>query len=346
MAETRVDVVIPVYGSPDYLAEAIDSVLLQDYADFRVMVMQNGPGEEEAREITGRYSGDPRVSYETAGRTLTQRESWERCLRRTSAPYVAMLHEDDRFLPGYLKRRVEFLDAHPECGFVFSSMTDIDERGDEVWVFPHRLAEGVHQPRDFVPLLLEEMIIGSPTPLVRRTAYEDVGMDFTDAVKNIDWDMWLRIALRHPVGYLAVRDCERRVHGGSVTAVAPGWGEEKLRLVSRFEELVARELPDLPWSERGRRRWRADGHLTEAVDALSHGEADLARRHIRTAVGIHGPAIADPRVAGTMALLAAGDRGRAAIDLWRAHRGQQRFGLNAHDLRRLGRDLLLRAARG
>jgi glycosyltransferase involved in cell wall biosynthesis len=346
MPEPRVDIVIPVYGPPDYLAEAIDSALAQTFRDFRVVVLQHGPGEEVARAIVERYAADPRVEFAPAGRTLTAAENFTRCIRAARAPYVAMLHEDDRYHPDFLARRVAFLDAHPECGFVYSSMRDIDEHGSVVWEYAHQFAEGVYQPRDYVPHLLRAMIIGSPTPLVRLSAYEDVGMEFTGEVINRDWDMWLRIALRHPVGYLAVRDCDRRVHRGSVTAAAQrGWGEENLRLVDRFEALVAAELPDVDWPERDRRRRRADGHLTEAFDAVVRGEPRTARCHVRAALG-HRPAAAlDPR-AGLTLVLAASRRGPALITGWRRRRGQQRFGWQVSGLRRLARDVVLRAREG
>ncbi|MBA2637764.1 MAG: glycosyltransferase, partial [Solirubrobacterales bacterium] len=242
MTEPRVDVVMPTYGSPDYLDEAMRSVLAQTFTDFCLTVFDNGPGDGAAHEVVRRHLGDPRVRYDATGTVLPQRENWTRCINAGSAPYVAMLHDDDTWAPGFLARRVAFLDAHPASGFVFSAMRDVDEQGGVIAEIPHRLSEGEHAPHDFVPFLLEEMIIGSPTPLVRRSAYADVGAAFTDDThNNIDWDMWLRIALRHPVGYLEVRDCDRRVHGGSLTKGSKRWGAEELRIVNRFEALVERD---------------------------------------------------------------------------------------------------------
>jgi glycosyltransferase involved in cell wall biosynthesis len=341
-----VDVVVPVYGSPDHLAEAIESVLAQSLSDYELTVFQNGPGEEETRAIVERYSEDRRVVFKPAGRSLTGADNWTRCIRAGSAPYVAMLHEDDRWDAEFLERRVAFLQAHPECGFVFSSMRDIDASGRPQWSYPHRLAEGVHEPHTFVPLLLREMIVGSPTPVVQRSAYEAVGATFDEHLRDRDWDMWMRIALRGPVGYLAVRDCDRRVHAGSVTSSEQRWGMETLKILDRFERLVARELPDVDWPERDRRRRRAGAHLTEAVDMIAADEPEAARRHLRAALGSQPLSAFDPRVAGVMAVLVAGRPGRRALESFRRRRGQQRFPLNADGARRLGRDLLLRARHG
>jgi glycosyltransferase involved in cell wall biosynthesis len=347
MPEPRVDVIVPTYGSPDFLAEAIESVLAQTFAGFRLTVFDNGPGGGAAHAIVAPYLSDPRLRYDATGKVLSQRENWTRCIRSVTGPYVAMLHDDDLWQPEMLERRVAFLDAHSECGFVFSSMRDIDEHGDVVREIPHRLSEGVHQPHDFVPLLLEEMIIGSPTPLVRRSAYEDVGLEFTGHTSNnIDWDMWLRIALRHPVGYLALRDCERRVHGASLTSAGPRWGAEELRVLDRFEALVAQELPDVHWPQRARRRRRAHGHLIETFDAIERGATDEARTHLAAALRAHPPAVLDPRVPAALVALGLGQPGRRAL-AWARHQGErQGIPLHLSELRRLGRDLALRLARG
>ena len=156
----RVDIAIPVYGTPEYLAEAMESVLAQTWRDFRLTIYQNGPGEEETRAIVDRYAGDQRIRYAPAGATLTAAENWTRCVRGSDAPYVAMLHEDDRYEPEYLERRVRFLDAHPGCGFVFSRMRDIDEESRELLSYPHRLAEGLEAALASAPLLLSELIVG------------------------------------------------------------------------------------------------------------------------------------------------------------------------------------------
>ena len=68
-----------------------------------------------------------------------------------------------------------------------------------------------------MPLLLRHNLIGMPTVLVRRSAYEAVGPAFDEHTVYFDYQMWLRLALRFPVGYLAVWDASYRVHDRQVT---------------------------------------------------------------------------------------------------------------------------------
>lgn len=318
----RVDVVMPTYGEPRHLAAAIASVTAQTFPDWRLTVFDNGPGGGATARVVEPFLEDARVRYRCTGRVLDQRANWTRSVRAAEAPYVAMLHDDDLWAPEVLERRVAFLDAHPTCALVFSSMFDVDEHGAVVNEIPFVLPAGLHPPDAFAPLLLRSMVIGSPTPLVRLWAYKEAGWEFTDTVKNIDWDMWLRIVLRHPAGYLRVRDCERRVHAGSASSATSGYGEEELALVARFEQLVAELRPGVDWPQDDRRRRRANGHLIAMLDAIGDGDPRAARRRLGSALRADPRAVADPRVPAGVAALALGGPVRRGVV--RIHQAQGR----------------------
>jgi glycosyltransferase involved in cell wall biosynthesis len=348
-AQPTVDVVIPTYGPAEYLPQAIESVLGQTYRSWRLRIFDNGPGGGPAAEAMAPYLTDPRVETVTTGTVLPQTENWSRCIQAGDGRYVAMLHDDDYWDPKVLERRVAFMEAHPPCGLVFSSMRNVDEGGHTIEEIPHRLADGLHEPSTFVPLLLEEFVIGSPTPLVRRIAYGTVGPVFSERVKkNSDWEMWLRIALHYPVGYLAVRDCARRIHQSSLTSAAGRhvWGQEEIAVVDRFEELVQEHLPDVSWPVRVRRRRRAAGHLIWGLDALEDGDRRTAAAQIAAALRVHPPCLLDPRVPAGVAALVLGKRGHRAISRLRERQRRRRIPLHLRDFRVGLRDLAFRVRRG
>src|SRR6185312_10022575 len=115
----RVDVGMPTRGEAPYIGEAISSVRTQTYPDWTLHVSENGPGGGELQQRLAPYLADERVRYSATGGDLGAAQNHTRLLRAGDAPYVAILHDDDRWDPGFLERRVEFLERHPECGFVF-----------------------------------------------------------------------------------------------------------------------------------------------------------------------------------------------------------------------------------
>jgi glycosyltransferase involved in cell wall biosynthesis len=323
-----VDVGIPTYGRPSYLAESIESVLAQTHGDWRLVVREDGPGSSEVADVVERYRDDPRVSYRPAGEHAGAAANMTSLIQEGSAPYVALLHDDDRWEPGFLEARVRFLERHPDCALVFSSNTLIDERGATVGRSDFRLAEGVYQPSSFAPVLLRRNIICAPTVLVRRQAYETVGPRFDGRFAVMyDYEMWFRIALRLPVGFLDRCDAAYRRHDLQTTFQARKTGEEWLRLLDHFEQLAADQAPGLSITKRR----RSGAFLSAALDALEDRRPGAAWRFVVSGLRAHPPSALDPRLGGAVVGLALGPLGGPVLARarWLAHRRGIRLHLRA-----------------
>jgi len=156
---------MPTRGAAPYLEQAIESVLAQTQPGWSLFISENGPGELEDRVKP--FLGDERVRFSPTGEDLGAARNHTRLLEAGTAPYVAILHDDDRWDPEWLARRVDFLERHPECGFVFGGNREIDGESRVTASSELVLAEGVHQPEEIVPLLVRHNIVGIPTVLAR-----------------------------------------------------------------------------------------------------------------------------------------------------------------------------------
>ena len=318
-----VDVGIPTHGRPAFLAEAITSVLAQTYRDWRLVVSEDGPGSAEVAAVVEGFA-DGRITYRATGTHVGAAANLTTLLRDGTAPYVAILHDDDRWDPGFLEARVRFLEAHPDSGFVFSGNTDIDGAGATTGRSSFSLAEGEHEPAEFAPVLFRRNVIATPTVLVRRRAYDEVGPTFDGRFPVLyDYEMWLRLALRFPTGFLARWDAAYRRHDGQTTFVARDQGLEWLRLLDHFETLVTAE-PELQIPAR-RRAWAL---LSAALDALENRRPRAGWRFLVTALRTHPASALDPRVVAVLAALALGPL--SAPLLGRVRRFAHRRGVRVH----------------
>ena len=302
---------MPTRAAAPYIDAAIRSVVGQTYRHWSLFVSENGPGELEERLQP--HLADARIRFSPTGQDLGAARNHTRLIKNGDAPYVAILHDDDRWDPEWLERRVAFLERHPECGFVFSGNREVDEESRETRRSELVLGEGVHTPQEVVPLLIRHNIIGIPTVLVRRSAYEAVGPRFSEDTISFDYEMWLRLALRFPVGYLPVRDADYRVHGRQVTMTTRKRGEDQVLLVERIQSLVA-AAPGIDDDDRQLKRRLAGAHLSAALDALQDPDRRTARRHLRKALREHPRSALDPRTPAAIVGLALGAKGRRALD--------------------------------
>lgn len=301
---------MPAYGRPLYLKEAIESVMAQSLESWRLWISDDGPGGGPVEEAVSPYLEDPRVHYLATGARLGPARNSTNLIRCGDAPYVHMLHDDDLLEEGFLERHVEFLEAHPECGMVFSSFAEIDAAGLEIARPKLPIRPGVYEVDDFLPLMLHHNLISTDNVVVRRGAYQAVGNAFDASYPAIyDYEMWLRLAARYPVGYLAVHDSWWRRHGAQVS-YSSYRGEEYHRLLQQVDALLEREQPHLRLSPRLQRRKRASALLSAALDALDQEDPGRARRRLVEALRCFPPAVIDPRTVCALIGVTLGGPGR------------------------------------
>jgi glycosyltransferase involved in cell wall biosynthesis len=297
-----VDVGIPTHGRPGFVTEAIESVLGQTYPELRLLVAEDGTGGGEIAAAVEPYLSDPRVRYEPWGEHLGAARTMARIVESASGEYVGILHDDDRWYPEWLERRVVFLEEHPDCGMAFGEHLDIDETGATVGRSRGcELEPGPQDRAGFFRAMQRHNLIGTPTVLVRRTAYELAGGPFDERFELIwDWEMMLRLALAAPVGYLPVWDADYRTHTHQISARARR-GRAYLALFEATGAMAKRAGPEFELGPEERRGMYARHLLSAALDEAEQGHRQAALRLLRSGARARPRAALSP-VAGAVAL--------------------------------------------
>jgi len=309
-----VDVCIPAHGRPRYLVDAIESVFAQTLTSWNLVISEDGEGGGEIEKVVTPYLSDPRVSYVVTGENVGAARNMTSLIRRGSAPFVAILHDDDLWYPTYLARHVEFFEKHPEAGWAFSLVVIVDEAGHEVRRIAPQLREGVLPSEELVPRLLRTNFVEGTAVLVRRTAYEAVGPMFDPQFERIyDWDMFLRLAERFPTGHFHAWECAWRRHGAQSTFEGRLRGKEKLRFLDHSEAEVRKALPNLRLSKRHLARTRSRTHLMLAIDGLEKNEPRESAHEAISALKIYPLSIFDPQTPLILIGLVGGRRVRKRI---------------------------------
>lgn len=215
-----VSVIIPTFNRREWVVRAVDSVLAQTFTDIEVIVVDDGSSDGTGDLVRQRFGSDQRVHY------LRQANAERAVARNTGicaarGKYVAFLDSDDQWLPHKLARQVPLLESHPDLAFVFSGFAWIDEADERIKEVLSECRDGKTQGDIFEELLISN-VVGSLTVVARRSALDEAGMFNTDR-RLIpfaeDWELWLRLAYRRQVGYVAEPLALHRVHGGNTAEV-------------------------------------------------------------------------------------------------------------------------------
>lgn len=189
-----VAVVIPAYNAAPWIGDALRSLAAQTLRPDEVAVIDDGSSDDTAK-IAAQF-GAKVFRQDRRGPGAAR----NRGIEETTAPLVAFLDADDWFAEGKLKAQVAAL-ANTDAPAVCCDAFVVD--GDTIGVAKNAL-RAVPDRIDFDTLFDGNPVICS-TVLARRHEVLAVGGFDEDPqlVATEDYDLWLRMAARAPLQYLA-----------------------------------------------------------------------------------------------------------------------------------------------
>jgi hypothetical protein len=188
----HVSVVIPVFNAAALIGAALRSVFAQTFTDFEVIVVDDGSEDrEELAAVLAEFSGRLHYIRQSNGGPAKARNAG---IAQTSGELVAFLDADDEWLPEKLARQVEYFRQYPETGLLHTAVVGGTRR---------RIVEGTPR-RAFCEVFHTEYFINTLTVMMpRRVLMETGGFDERREIHVEDWDLWLRVAAQHPLGYIS-----------------------------------------------------------------------------------------------------------------------------------------------
>lgn len=184
-----VSIVIATYNYGRYLAEALDSALCQTYQDTEFVVVDDGSTDNTA-EVIEPYLANPKVRYHLADH-VGQPAAKNLGIRLAAGKYIAFLDADDRWLPTKLEKQVACIERSSRTGVVATLQHGIDPSGNSV---PSRNLQQ-HRGNVLDKLFWRNFVCFSSS-LVRREVFDDVGLFDETLPLAIDYELWLRVAVK------------------------------------------------------------------------------------------------------------------------------------------------------
>jgi glycosyltransferase involved in cell wall biosynthesis len=231
-----VSVIIPTYNRAHLIGETLRSVLDQTAGGYEIIVVDDGSTDGTDAAIAPwraaiRYCRIPHSGLPGIARNVG--------IGVARATYIAFLDSDDLWRPDALEQRLAYLADHPEVGMVYSDAVLFDgATGLDI----NRRGETVHLASGWVvePLLLSSFI-ATPSVLVRRSVLDEVGLFSEDPAFNTeeDWEIFLRIAVRHQVGVIPLPLVRVRRHDEHMPRRPRKPEEDHQRFVSAIERARA-----------------------------------------------------------------------------------------------------------
>lgn len=258
-----VGVVVPVRDRAAMVVEAVASVLAQTYRDFAVVVVDDGSSDDSAAAaevaVTGAPSGS-RVARIPASGVAAARNAGAAAI---DCAWLAFLDSDDLWLAEKLATQMAWLAAHASYRIAQTGERWLDggrHRNPRAW---HRKEEQIF------PRCLERCLVSPSAVVIRRDFYEALGGFDTAFAICEDYELWLRIALREPVGLVPEPlVIKRGGHPGQLSRST--WGLDRWRVAALAKLLATATLE-------AEERRAVVGVLRAKCEVLANGAARRGR---------------------------------------------------------------------
>jgi len=123
----NISICIPAYKNIRYVKRLLDSIAIQTYKDYEVIVTDDSPNED-VKNLCKEYEEKFRLLYFKNEIALDTPENWNEALRHANGQWIKIMHDDDWFSSeNSLEEFAKATEAHSNCNFFFSAYTNIYE---------------------------------------------------------------------------------------------------------------------------------------------------------------------------------------------------------------------------
>lgn len=205
----KVSVILTAYNREAMVGAAIDSLLVQTFDDFEIIVVDDGSTDRSVEVV--KSMRDPRVRLITHERNLGIPSARNSGLEAAEGQYIAWLDSDDLARPKRLALQAAYLDSHPSIAMVGASAGTIRPSGRHSWMPRPRPTshEQIVSMLQFRTSMLQSSIMGR-AEILKQYPYR---LEFPVCQ---DLDMFIRLTRDHRVANLPQVLVDRRCHEGQV----------------------------------------------------------------------------------------------------------------------------------
>lgn len=252
-----VAVIITAFNHARFLADALTSVRTQTRPADEIVVVDDGSTDNPA-EVVALFSNVKIIRQQNRGPSAARNTGVRNC----KSKYLVFLDADDRLLPAALEAGLARITAEPECAFVYGGHRLISVSGQPIG--PDCFNPIIGDP--YLELLRGNPIIMHATLLYRRDCLLAINGFDEKHRRAEDYEVYLRLAQRYPIGSHPETVAEYRRHGNNVSDAYFKMLDGVLSVLDRHEALISPDAPTRKALRDGRTN-RRRYYVTEAIKA-------------------------------------------------------------------------------
>ena len=196
MKDYRISVLMGIYNCAPTLQEALDSLYVQTYQGFKIILCDDGSKDDTLKIAEENAKKHENVIVIKNEHNMGLNYTLNHCLEYADTEFCARMDGDDTCHPTRFEKEIKFLDEHPEYAIVSTTMHHFDEMG----IFRTGMASGEPKPSDYP----KGVPFNHAPCMIRTSAYKTVGGYSVSGklLQQEDYHLWLKMYEKGFRGYM------------------------------------------------------------------------------------------------------------------------------------------------
>jgi len=188
-----ISTIIPTFNRCEFLMEAVRSVLNQTDENLEIIVVDDGSTDDTQKNLAPLFNRIKYVYQENKGPASAR----NRGIYESRGELIAFLDSDDLWMPEKLKKQRQLFEKDSSLMIAHT---------DEIWlrngVRVNQMKKHKKAGGDIFERSLDLCLVSPSAVMMRRMIFDAVGLWDDNLPFAEDYDLWLRILSRYPIGFI------------------------------------------------------------------------------------------------------------------------------------------------
>ena len=189
----NISVIIPTFNRKETLKRAIQSVVMQSYTPYEIIVIDDGSDDGTKEWLKDNFPNVKYIYQMNSGVSSARNKG----IKLARGDWIALLDSDDEWLPSKLKDQANEIELNPAAKFLHTN---------EIWIRNGVRVNQMKKHKKYGGYIFEKCLdmcrISPSSVLIKKDIFDEIGM-FDETLKVCeDYDLWLRFASKYPVHFL------------------------------------------------------------------------------------------------------------------------------------------------
>ncbi len=235
MRTPLVSVIIPTYNRVHMIARCLDSVQAQTFKDYEIIVVDDGSTDATREFLLKAYGNNIRHIAHPTNRGLSAARNTG--IEHARGTYIAVLDDDDLWLPEKLALQVELMKGNPDVVLAYCGTLKVDWQGELIEEVKPEMRGHI-----FADMLNRNCLKGpASVAMFSREVLGASGVFDTSLSSCADWDLWIRIARCGRVDYVDRPLVKYVMHQSNMSSNIPDMARDTFVILDKYLPLLEQE---------------------------------------------------------------------------------------------------------